>query len=167
MKRLVCAALAASLLGCATAHTSYRPTRGAATELTLTYDSGLKVSNQGRLLAQSPRYEGLADFVRCVPTAQRHARTAEEAGLRATLLSAFSIGFAVVGLGGLYGFHYKDQPGDTMGALLAGGVAFEVLAVVLGASSISAKSTALGNALDAVNFYNDAVGFDGPGCTPR
>ena len=49
---------------------------------------------------------------------------------------------------------------------IVSGVVIEALAIVLGGQSLSQKAKANGHALDAVNLYNDAVGYDGRGCGP-
>ncbi len=133
-------------------------------ELALAYDDGVQIHSGARPVAQGPRYQGLSDFVRCVPDAHRHAQIAQSAGGRASILAPLSVGFAVVGLGGLAGLAFRNRDDGAMGALLLGGVAFEIAAVVLAGSSFSAKSQAQGHALDAVNFYNDAVGNRGETC---
>jgi hypothetical protein len=164
MKRSVLALLALSAGACASARTTYAPVRVAPAELTLRYDDGFEIWSAKGKLTSGPRYQGLTDFVRCVPDAERHARDAESAGASASLLSGFSIGFAVAGLGGLGGLAYLHKDDTMMEAFLISGLVLEVAAIALGASSLAARSHAHGNALDAVNFYNDAVGFERSGC---
>ena len=156
--------LVVALAGCGSAHTAFRPVRVAPGELTLRYDDGFEIWSGRGLVASGPRYDGLTGFVRCVPDAERHAREAESSGLSASLMSGFSIGFAATGLGGLGGLYWLHKDNTTMAAFLVSGIVLEVGAIALGASSLSAKAEAHGNALDAVNFYNDAVGFQGAGC---
>jgi hypothetical protein len=115
-------------------------------------------------VARGPRYEGLSDFVRCVPDALRHSEAAQSAGARAAVLTPLSVGFAIVGLGGLSGLAYRNKDDRAMGALLLGGLALEITAVVLAGNSYAAKWKAQGNAIDAVNFYNDAAGSRGESC---
>ena len=80
-----------------------------------------------------------------------------------TLFEGFAIGLAGVGLGGLAGLGFKDD--GWRAGLLASGVALEAGAIALAALSLASKSHAHGHALDAVNHYNDAVGFVGESCT--
>jgi len=160
------AALALFSTGCTTARSAYAPSRAAPGELTLHYDSGFEVRSSKGEVAHGPGYLGLADFVRCVPDAERHARSAEAAGAGAFVLSGFSIGFAIGGLGGLSGIYFNKRDDTAMAALLAGGLAMEVGAIVLGALSLTAKTQAHGNALDALNYYNDAKGYSGESCAP-
>jgi hypothetical protein len=156
-----------TLFGCTTARSAYAPARSAPEELTLRYDSGFEIRSPKGLVAQGPGYYGLADFVRCVPDAERHARAAQKDGTGAYLLSGFSIGFAVAGLGGLSGLYYAQEAHRdeaAMVGLLVGGLVTELVAIALGAASMGAKTKAHGNALDAVNYYNDAKGFSGESC---
>ena len=157
-------AVVALSTACTTARSAYAPTRSMPGELTLRYDSGFEVRSEKGVVAHGPGYYGLADFVRCVPDAERHAKAAEADGTGAHLLSAFSIGFAIAGLGGLGGLYYNHKDDSAMAALLLTGLGIEIVAVALGAASMGAKTKAHGNALDAVNYYNDARGFSGESC---
>jgi len=51
-----------------------------------------------------------------------------------------------------------------MTGLLVGALIVEAIAIGLGAGSLGAKAHANGHALDAVNFYNDALGSSGGSC---
>ncbi len=148
---------AALATGCAA--TAYRPSRTAPGELALRYDGALQVWSADRRVAQAPTFDGLEELVACSPEARRHAEEARRDGSRASILSLASFGLAVAGLGGLSGLalHRDDR---AMAGLLVGGIAVEVAAVALAGSSLSAKWKAQGNAIDAVNFYNDAVSDD-------
>jgi hypothetical protein len=153
--------------GCSAA-TAYKPARTAAGELTLSYDDGFRVTTPSRPVADGPRYSGLADFVGCVPKAREHAEGAQSWGRTSTVLSGLTIGFAAVGMGGLAGLAFTDEKPGTAAAFLVGGLLVETAAIVLGATSIGARSRAHGNAFDAVNYYNDALGFSGGSCgAPR
>ncbi|MGI5862463.1 MAG: hypothetical protein ACOX6T_10465 [Myxococcales bacterium] len=150
--------------GCAAPATIYRPARAAPTELTVRYDDGFEVWAADAPVARGLRYEGLEQAVRCVPEAKRHAEAASRSGSAASVLSGFSIGLAVGGLAGLGGFAFEDD--RVTAAFLVSGVVLEALAIVTGAQSLSQKAKANGHALDAVNYYNDAVGYSGAGCGP-
>lgn len=161
-------ALAASamlLAGCGSGLTMVEPRVLAPNELTLRYDNEFQVwSPQGRV-ATGVRYDGLTDYVDCVPKARQHAEEAEGAGNTAVGLTAAGITLAFGGLGGLAGLA-SDDP-QVMGALLLGGVGVEVLALVLTAVGRTYKVDANGHAVDAVNYYNDAVGARGGRCSKK
>lgn len=106
MRRTLCPVLLVVLCSCAQATSAYRPTRPAAGEITLSYDHGFELEAGTSHIATGPRYSGLADFVRCVPDARRHAEAAESWGSRSAVLSGFSIGLAATGLGGLAGLGF-------------------------------------------------------------
>ncbi len=114
--------------------------------------------------AESPGYRGLPDYVACVPKAHEHAEQAASWGTTSTALSWLTVGLAATGVGGLAGLAYRDEDRGTMAALLLGGLLVETAAIVVGATSIGARARAHGNAFDAVNYYNDAVGFSGGNC---
>ncbi|HCF60574.1 MAG TPA: hypothetical protein DFS52_21570 [Myxococcales bacterium] len=150
--------------GCAAPATTYRPVHAAPTELTVRYGDEFEVWAADAPVARGLRYQGLDEVVRCVPEAKRHAEAASRSGSAAGVLSGFSIGLAVGGLAGLSGFAFEDD--RVTAAFLVSGVVIEALAIVLGGQSLSQKAKANGHALDAVNLYNDAVGYDGRGCGP-
>lgn len=151
-------------VGCGHGVSGYRTTRAAPGELLLHYDDGFEIRSPHGKVTAGPGFGGLTDYVRCVPEARRHAESAEAYGVGATVMSGFSIGVAAVGLGSLAGLSLREKDPSTMTALLIGGVVLEAIAIGLGAGSLGAKSYANGNALDAVNYYNDAVGAQGGSC---
>jgi hypothetical protein len=162
-----CLALVAALAaaaGCSTTSTAYKPTQPVSSELRLAYSDGVEVWSGNKQIATGHRYDGLEAAVACVPEAKSHAEAAHRAGVSANVLSGLSIGLAAAGLGGLGGFAFEDR--NTTIAFLSTGVALEVLAIVTGAQSLSQKARAHGNAIDAVNYYNDAVGYTG-GCSGK
>ena len=169
MKRALgmAASVVLAATSCTAATTAVRPQQAAPGELTLRYDGSFELWSGAGKIAKGPRYAGLTDFVNCVPDARRHAEAAEASGRRSRVLAGFSIGLATGGLGGLAGLAFRDKNDGAMAAFLAGGLALEVVAIALGATSISARRDAHGNALDAVNFYNDAVGYSGSSCAAR
>lgn len=149
---------------CAPAMTGYAPEHVGEGELTLRYEKRMLVYAGRRPLTHGPVYRGLADYVRCVPRAHEHARYAERYG-RARLGLAWSGGaLGVASLGGLAGFAYLESDPTTAFALLGTGLATAVLGIVLAGSSRSAGNHAHGNAIDAINYYNDAVGSLGGTC---
>lgn len=158
----LCTALAT---GCAT--TAYRPSRTPPGELALGYDGVLQVWTADRRVAQAPAFDGLPEFVACSPEARRHAEAAHSEGSRASIFSFTSVGLAVVGLGGLSGLALEHRDERAMAALLLGGIAVEIAAVAIAGSSLAARVKAQGNAIDAVNFYNDAVSSRSGACAPR
>jgi hypothetical protein len=159
----VCA-LGAALLGCGSGRTTYFPHVVARGELTLRYDDGFQVYGGNRVVAESYSYEGLTDYVRCVPEAAAHARRAESRGQSAVTLSTLGIVFGLTGMGGLGGLYFQDKDPAIMWGMLGTGVLVAATGVVLGGLSRGAKEDAHGNALDAVNYYNDAVGSLGATC---
>ncbi len=160
-------ALASSLAlgaGCAPAMTSYTPAHVGPAEVTLRYEKGVQVFSGRQHLTKGPVYRGLAAHVRCVPKAYEHARYAEKHG-RARRGLAWSGGaMGVASLGGLSGFAFLEEEPKTAFALLGAGLGVAVLGIVLAGASRSAGNQAHGNAIDAINYYNDAVGSVGGSC---
>lgn len=164
LQTLFACTLGASLLGCGSGTTSYYPRMIARGELSLRYDNGFTIYGGNRVVAESYSYEGLADYVACVPEAASHARAAESRGQTAVTLSTLGVVFGLSGMGGLGGLYFIEKDPAVMWAMLGGGIALAVTGVVLGGLSRGAKEDAHGNALDAVNYYNDAVGSLGATC---
>ncbi|WP_437620651.1 hypothetical protein [Sorangium sp. So ce1151] len=161
---LLACVLGGAHLGCTHGHTRYAPRVVARGELTASYDDGFTLWAGGQKVAESYHYDGLERFVRCVPEAREHARQASQSGRSATTLSTLGVVLGVGSLGGLSGLYFHDENEAAMGAILGLGVAVAATAVVLGALSRPAKERAHGHALDAMNYYNDAVGSLGATC---
>src|SRR5689334_17546858 len=89
-------ALAAAQAGCGGA-TSYFPSAVAPSEIVLRDNNGLELWAGGRRIAESHRYQGLAPFVGCVPSAYQHARAADRNGLGGMVLTYTGLGFAAAG----------------------------------------------------------------------
>lgn len=150
-------------LGC-TGATSYRPRIVARHELTLAYADGLEIYAGKKKLTDAPSFDGLSSYVHCVPKALEHADKAERDGGTATALSITSIVLGAGSLGGLSGLAYVEDEPATAYALLGTGIAAAVVGFSLALVSRSNKNQANGHAVDAVNFYNDAVGSRGKRC---
>jgi hypothetical protein len=157
-------ALGGALLGCTSATTRYTPVVIAQGELVVRYDDGFELWAAGQPVATDPRYRGLPAFVRCVPYAHRHAQAARAAGTRALAFSVTAGGLAVAGLGGLAGLAFKDRNNTVMAAFLLTGIGVEVLGAVFAGLARASRLSAMGHAIDAVNYYNDAVGSTGRSC---
>jgi hypothetical protein len=156
--------LAPALAGCGTGLSTYQPKLVAQGELLLRYDNHFEIYTADRPVAQGIRYAGLADFVRCVPNAHRHAEEAQSDGATGYGLSIAGGALAVVGLGGLSGLAFYEKDTTTMAALLGAGIGLEVVGLVMAIVSRGYKASANGHAVDAVNYYNDAVGSLGGSC---
>ena len=160
-------ALAAAQAGCGGV-TRYIPTSAAPSEIVLRDDNGLELWAGGGRVAEAHRYKGLAPFVGCVPAAYDHARAAERNGARGMVLTYTGVGFAAAGLAGLGGLAFQDKKDETaMIAFFSAGIGAEVVGLVLVAVGRKFKLDAMGHAVDAANFYNDAVGSAGGSCGRR
>lgn len=157
---------ALALAGCGSGFTAVEPRVLAPHELTLRYDNEFQVHSPQGIVATGVRYRGLAEYVACVPDAERHALAAESAGDTAVGLTIAGITLGVGGMGGLAGLAYQRDP-DLMWGLLLGGIGVEVIGLVMTAVGRATKIDAHGHAVDAVNYYNDAVGSLGGRCGPR
>lgn len=152
--------------GCGSGLTMVEPRVLAPHELTLRYDNQFQIWSPQGEVASGVTYDGLTDYVHCVPDAKRHAEAAESAGGTAVGLTVSGLVLGVGGLGGLAGLSYQDKP-EVMAAFLLGGIGVEVLGLVLTAVGRTYKVDANGHAVDAMNYYNDAVGSRGGRCTAR
>lgn len=152
------------LAGCFSGQTQYSPQLVARGELTLRYDNGIQIWSGNRMVSESYGYEGLDHFVRCVPKAKNHAELAQANGSRASAFSTTGIVLGSVSFGGLAGLYWYDKDPAITAVFLGTGIAMAITGVVFGGISRSLKEAAHGNALDAVNYYNDAVGSLGATC---
>lgn len=166
MKGALAAIVSSSLglAGCGSGRTAYYPRVTARGELTLHYDNEFQLWAAGRPVAYGHHYTDLPHFVRCVPEASEHALSARSDGYAGTALSTSGIVLGVAGLGGLGGLAFYDSNPDLMFGLLGAGIASSVLGVVLAGVSRGYKNSANGHAVDAMNYYNDAVGSLGASC---
>jgi hypothetical protein len=160
------AAAVACASGCGSGFTNYPPRVLAPNELTLRYENEFQVWAPDGMVARGVRYDGLAEYVRCVPDAHRHAVEAESAGSAAVGMTVAGGVLAVGGLAGLGGLAFKDKDPAVMAAFFTAGISAEVIGLVLAAVGRAKKTDANGHAVDAVNYYNDAVGSEGRGCGP-
>lgn len=156
-------ALLASLPACS-GMTHYTPRAVARGELTLRYDNEFQLYAGGQRVATGYTYGDLPDFVRCVPSALRHAEAARSDGAAGVTLTTLGITLGVGGMGGLAGLAFYDSNPDMMFALLGGGIITSIAGVVLSGVSRTYKNNANGHAVDAMNYYNDAVGSYGASC---
>jgi hypothetical protein len=159
-------ALAAALAGCGGV-TRYTPVSAAPSEIVLRDDDGLELRAGGGRVAAAHRYQGLARFVGCVPAARGHALSAERDGATGMALTYAGAGFAAAGLAGLGGLAFQGKDDTAMIAFFSAGIGAEVVGLVLVAVGRQFKLDAMGHAVDAANFYNDAVGSAGGSCAPR
>lgn len=158
-------ALAAASAGCG-GTTRYTPSAVAPGEITFRANNGIELWAGDRRVADAHRYEGLADFVACVPAARQHAALAESNGLGGTILTYAGGGFALGGLAGLGGLAYFDKDDQKMFTFFSVGITAEIVGIVLAGVGRKVKLQATGHAVDAANYYNDAVGSVGGKCPP-
>lgn len=153
------------LAGCGSGLTTYNPQLRAQGELTLRYDNGFSMSAEGKEVASGLSWGGLSDYVECVPKAKKHAESAERAGGAAIALSWIGAGIGVASLGslGALAIYDKKDPEPALQILLAG-LGGAITGVVLAAIGRHERNVANGNAVDAMNYYNDAVGSRGGTC---
>ena len=159
--------LASFTTGCSSTHTSFIPSRLANNELVLLYDGRYKMATTSGFATGGYQYPGLTSFVSCVPPAAAHAQAAESWGDAVIPLQAAGITLAVGGIGGAAGIAYLDKNKDLATGLILGGIGAQVLGLILVSIGAQAKYNANGNAIDAMNYYNDAVGSRGGYCQSR
>jgi hypothetical protein len=159
-------ALAAAQAGCGGV-TRYIPVAAAPREIVLRDNEGLELWAGGGRVAEAHRYKGLTRFVGCVPAARQHAVAAERNGAAGMALSYTGVGFAAAGLAGLGGLAFEGKDDTAMIAFFSAGIGAELVGLTLVLIARKLKLDAMGHAVDATNFYNDAVGSAGGSCAPR
>lgn len=166
MRRATLLALAAAtalVTGCG-ATTRYTPQVVAPGELTARYDDNVELWAGNERIAASWGYAGLPEYVACVPEAAQHAAAARRSGTTATALSIAGGILGIASLGGLGGVAYIDKNPPLAGAWIGGALAVGATGIVLAAVGRGYKNDANGHAIDAMNYYNDAVGVRGGTC---
>jgi hypothetical protein len=156
------ALLAAALIGGCAVPTAYVPRTVARGEITLRYRGAhFEAWAGGARVARGLRWRGLSNYVGCVREAKSHADEARDAGARAL---GFSVAGGVLGglaLGGLLGTIDETNRWDWFSAgVAAGGLGL----IFVGVGRLS-RNGANGHAVDAINYYNDAVGSLGATCS--
>jgi hypothetical protein len=152
---------AAPALSCATIE-PYDARLVARGELTLRYTDRFEMLAGNRPLTRGLTWDGLADYVACVPEARKHAEGAAAAGRTALVFTGLGVGLGVTGLGVFAGFGVEH--GKYLGEFLLTGLAVATVGLVFAGLSRSFKNSANGQAVDAMNFYNDQVGSLGATC---
>lgn len=151
--------------GCGSGMTRYQPQLRAEGELTLRYDDGFTMHAEGRQIAGGVTWGGLTEYVKCVPKAKEHAEAAENSGASAVALSWTGAGLGLASLGSLGGLAVYDEKSPELALGILGiGAAAAITGVVLAAIGRNQKNIANGNAVDAMNYYNDEVGSYGGTC---
>lgn len=148
---------AAAVLGSACASTNYEPYHLHPDELVLSQEGSLTLRNRGDVIAQEPQWSGLVEHVDCVPEAGRHARRARRHGRTATALAVIGGALGVASLVGVAGIPFVKRDPDKAGALIGAGLGVGVLGIGLAGGARHHRTLANGNAVDAMNYYNDDV----------
>ena len=161
---LLLSTMVASIAGCRGGNTKYIPKVVAHSELTLRYNDRVEMYAGKKFLTHAPKFKGLRQHVRCVPEAVEHAEQAQEEGESAMAMSWTGGALGIAGLGGLAGLGYLNKDDTAAGLILGSGVLVGLIGVVLAGIGRSKKNTANGHAVDALNYYNDAVGSLGRSC---
>jgi hypothetical protein len=157
--RLALLATCVAAVGCA--QTSYAPRVVARGELTLRYHhAAYEMWAGGRQVSRGLPWKGLEPYVACVEPAREHARQAREAGRAVLPLAIVGGSLGILSLGGFVGFADTSHEWQWLG----GGIAVAGVGVALAATSRLLRNRANGNAVDAMNFYNDSVGALGATC---
>jgi len=140
--------------------TQYTPQVVARGELTLRNHDGLEMHAGGRRVARALSWNGLDRYVGCVTQAHEHAVAAQRNGRTSTAFAVIGGSLGILALGGLAGFADRDH----LWEWLAGGVGSGVVGAIFAGTSQLLRNRANGHAVDAMNYYNDAVGSLGATC---
>lgn len=144
---------------------------------------GVELRAGGQRIASSlGLYDGLTDYVGCVPRARTYAERARFTSIAAAVFSGGAVLFGLLG----FGYLIRDaatydqpslsdcKPGDqgteqctvryTNQPLSGRSFTLSLIGSVLAGLSVSLRYRATGQAVDAMNYYNDAVGSLGATC---
>ncbi len=149
-------------LGCAS--TTHAPLTASADELYLQYDGGFEVWSNGSLIATGPGWAGLQDHVGCSPAARKHAEAAESEGGFSMAYRILGGGLALGGVGAFVGGVANFDDKDGRWVWVGAGLSSVALATVFAVLGRHKQVQANGNAVDALNYFNDAVYADAGQC---
>lgn len=144
--------------------TLYQPQVVARGELTLRYHNGFELWAEGRRVARGLGYRGLPEYVGCVPAARQHAEGAVRDGRTATAGIILGASFGALSLGGLSGVAIDRDLGTTFWAITGAGLTLAVSGAIFAGVARLYRNRANGQAVDAMNLYNDSVGSLGATC---
>jgi len=126
-------------------------------ELVLGQDGGLRLVADSRTIAREPGWRGLEERVGCEPRAADHARRARRHGRAARALAIAGGVLGVASLAAFAGIPFVRKDPSTAGAIIGSSLGAGVLGLSLALGSRHQRILANGNAVDAMNYYNDAL----------
>ena len=166
MKRLLALVMATTVSsGCAKSY--YVPYGLEAGELYVTQDGGLKIADANGTVALEPGYAELVARVGCDADADEHARQARRHG---RVTRGLGVTGAAMGIGSLAAFagipFIHDEP-KKAAAIIGTSLGIGLVGLGLALGSRRHRVQANGHAVDAVNYYNDALTRSGSRCRPK
>ncbi|MEL6340324.1 MAG: hypothetical protein AAFP04_01790 [Myxococcota bacterium] len=142
--------------------TQYQRVQSTPTELSLAYGRSLEVHQAEMRLTKKSDYGALIQVVRCHDVAREHAEGAQRNKRRAAVLRGLGV---LTGLGSLSGFAALGIDDQQQALTVAGiGAGLATLSLIFSTNAKSRLSHAHGHTVDAVNHWNDAMGFAGQSC---
>jgi len=161
------AALYAALsmaIGCASSRSVYVRQSAAPGELVWRYDDRLQVTQNGQIVAEADRWDGLAAAVACVPRARDWANGATSRHRKGTALLWTGLVFMLAGV-----TVYEEEVARTDGHIAAAIFPGSLVAILAGGIATLTgghwRATATVRGIDAVNLYNDGIA-SGAACAP-
>jgi hypothetical protein len=151
----------AALVSACAGPTEYVPHVVARGEVTLQYRGArFEAWAGGKELARGLGWRGLSAYVGCVPLAKWHAETAARDGRMALGFSIVGGILGGIGAAGLIGLADANHRWIWFGS----GVGVAAVGFVFAGVGRLERNRANGHAVDAINYYNDAVGSLGATC---
>ena len=156
----VAATLVLALVSGCAGDSAYVPRVVARGELTLRYHGAFEAWAGSKRVSRGLRWRGLERYVGCVAEAREHAIAAAKSGDLALGLSIAGGILGGLGAAGLIGVADETNRYAWLGA----GLGAAVIGAILAGTGRLYRNRANGHAVDAINFYNDAVGSLGATC---
>jgi hypothetical protein len=145
------------LLACGCAQTYYPAQQLAPDELVLGQDGGLRLISRDETIASEPTWAGIEARVGCDPKAAVHARAARRHGRRARALAIVGGVLGVASLAAFAGIPFIQREPKKAGAIIGSSLGVGMIGISLSFGSRQQRILANGNAVDAMNYYNDAL----------
>lgn len=154
MRRVATAML---VFSCGCAQTFYPAQHVSPDELVLGQDGGLRLVSGEQTIAREPTWSGIEGRISCDERAVQHARAARRHGRRARALAIAGGVLGVASLAAFAGIPFIRRDPSTAGAIIGSSLGVGMIGLSLSLGSRQQRILANGNAVDAMNYYNDAV----------
>lgn len=136
-------------------------------ELYVSQSGALRIADANGTVALEPGYAELVARVGCDPNADEHAREARRHGRATKALGYTGAGMGIASLAAFAGIPFIHDEPKKAGAIIGTSIGIGLVGLALALGSRRHRVKANGHAVDAVNYYNDALTRPGARCQKK